>query len=54
MKREREMNTLGAQRGLSSGVFVQSTSVYLGDPPVPAGRQAITGAAEIIIQQAAG
>lgn len=29
------MNTVGALRGLSVGVFVQFRSVYLGDPPVP-------------------
>lgn len=35
-------------------VCVGPSSVYLGDPPVPAWRQGFTGAAEIIIQQAAG
>lgn len=39
---------------LSVAVCVGPGSVYLGDPPVPAGRQGITGAAEIIIHQAAG
>lgn len=35
-------------------VCLGSSGVYLGDPPVPAGRQGIAGAAEIIIQQATG
>lgn len=42
-----------ALRGLSVGVCVGSSAVYLGDPPVPVWGQGVTGAAEAVVQQAA-
>lgn len=42
-----------ALRGLSVGVCVGSSAVYLGDPPVPVWGQGVTGATEAVVQQAA-
>lgn len=45
-------NTHRAPQGLSGGVFVGSSRVYLGDPPVPVWGQSFTGATGVIIQSA--